>query len=221
MPNPDSNDSDAWPARPAVALTLLGFGFYFGLWMLPKWWPGIGGFAPYLLYLFSIPLILLMLLAIGIWGASGSLGFRRNRRPATSRDKTLLTISLIGLGVFATTLILLRAIPASLPTGSHLLDFDSVAWKSPGSEEFVRGDFTRRQKMLGSLLERLEPGISRSEIEELLGTSLDTQYFSRTERDLIYILGPERDRAIALDSEWLLIWLDDSGNLERREIRRD
>ena len=89
------------------------------------------------------------------------------------------------------------------------------------SSAFVRGDITPRQKMLGSVVERLVLGLSRTEIEEMIGPSLDTPYFETLGRDLIYILGPQRDSYIRLDSEWLLIWLDESGRFERYGIHND
>ena len=75
--------------------------------------------------------------------------------------------------------------------------------------------------MLGSVVDRLEPRQDRVKIEALLGPSLDTPYFENTGRDLIYILGPERDSFFGIDSEWLLIWLDDSGHFARYGVNID
>jgi hypothetical protein len=75
--------------------------------------------------------------------------------------------------------------------------------------------------MLGSVVERLGPSQSGVDIEALLGPSLETPYFESTGRDLIYILGPQRDSLFGIDSEWLLIWLDDSGHFERYDIYTD
>ena len=65
------------------------------------------------------------------------------------------------------------------------------------------------------------PGRDRGELEELLGPSLDTFYFASSGRDLIYPLGKERGSLAAIDSEWLLIWLDQSGRFERYEVWTD
>jgi len=123
--------------------------------------------------------------------------------------------------MFGSAVAVARAVPRSLPTGSHLLEFDAEVWKDDASSRFVRNDITPRQKMLGSVLERLRPGLSRPEIVDMIGPSLDTPYFETLGRDLIYLLGPERDSFVRLDSEWLLIWLDESGRFERYATRKD
>jgi hypothetical protein len=123
--------------------------------------------------------------------------------------------------MFASAMVLARVIRGALPTGSHVQEFVPAVWKEEGSSAFFEGDITPRQKMLGSLVKRLGRGQDRAGLELLLGPSLETRYFASTGRDLIYVLGPERDSFFAIDSEWLLIWLDDSGHFERYEIRTD
>jgi hypothetical protein len=221
MPTHDASTTQSMLARRLVVPTLIGFVFYFGLWLVPEWWPAIRGTAFFFFYVLSMPITLLALLCVGLWGTGGILLSKRRGHLVASKHQALLAIALAGLGLCVTTALLSRSIRGALPTGSHLLEFDSVLWQSPGSENFVRGDITPRQKMLGSILEQLGEGVSRSEIERFLGPSLETQYFSNSERDLIYVLGPERDALFGLDSEWLLIWLDDSDKLERYEVWRD
>ena len=107
-----------------------------------------------------------------------------------------------------------------MPTGSYLSAFDLSAWLDPKSADYVQGDVTPRQKMLAAVVAKL-PGSSRADLERTLGPSLETPYFMSTGRDLIYILGPERDSLFGIDSEWLLIWLDNKGMFERYEIAND
>jgi len=107
-----------------------------------------------------------------------------------------------------------------LPAGSGLSKFDAQIWSAKTSANYVANDFTPRQKMLKDVVENIIPGKSRDEIERLLGQSLETGYFTASERDLIYILGPERS-FISIDSEWLLIWLDNEGQFERYAIYTD
>jgi hypothetical protein len=126
-----------------------------------------------------------------------------------------------GLLRFGAVLGLVWMVRGALPTGSHLLDFDPVVWQDPGSSTFVQGDITPRQKMLGSVVGRLSPALDRARLEAMLGPSLDTPYFAETGRDLIYILGPERDSFFGIDSEWLLIWLDRADRFERYAIYTD
>lgn len=73
--------------------------------------------------------------------------------------------------------------------------------------------------MLDDVIKNVLPGSTKEKIETLLGESTHTGYFSKSERDLIYMLGPER--GLGVDSEWLLIWFDDSGNYERYTITTD
>jgi hypothetical protein len=75
--------------------------------------------------------------------------------------------------------------------------------------------------MLGDVVTNVLPGRNRTEIEALLGPSLETGYSKSTGRDLIYILGPERGSFFPIDSEWLLIWLNESGNFNRYSIYTD
>jgi len=75
--------------------------------------------------------------------------------------------------------------------------------------------------MLKDIVENILPGNNKQEIENLLGPSLGTSYFSSLNKDLIYYLGPERDGLFNIDSEWLLIWLDKDGKFERYMIAND
>ena len=93
-----------------------------------------------------------------------------------------------------------------LPPGSNLVKFDAKAWSLETSTQYIVNDFTSRQKMLGDVVTNIVPTKSRDEIEKILGPSLEIGYFTSSERDLIYALGPERG-FFGIDSEWLLIWV--------------
>jgi hypothetical protein len=133
----------------------------------------------------------------------------------------LVLLPVAGFLMFAAATGLTRFIRGALPTGSHLLEFEPVVWQDPSSSEYVQGDITPRQKMLGSVVYQLNSTQDRRQLETLLGPSLETSYFESTGRDLIYILGPERDSFFRIDSEWLLIWLDSSKHFERYAIYTD
>jgi len=75
--------------------------------------------------------------------------------------------------------------------------------------------------MLADVVKSVLPGRTRVELEEILGASLETPYFKSSGRDLIYVLGPQRDSYFTIDSEWLLIWLDKDGRFERYTIAND
>ncbi|HLG29447.1 MAG TPA: hypothetical protein VI387_04490 [Candidatus Brocadiales bacterium] len=114
-----------------------------------------------------------------------------------------------------------RITESALPTGSHLLAFDPVVWQSDEAAQSDSGNITKRQMMLKSAVKEILPGKSRAEIEGLLGKSLDTAYFQETKRDLIYFMGPQRNSLFPIDSEWLLIWLDNQGNFKKYAVVSD
>lgn len=204
-----------------LAAALAALGIYFGLVLVPEWWPGFAGTVVFFLYVLTVPVALLSLLALLLWGIIGAIWAMHRGSSVSRRHRALVVLPLAGFLMFGSVMGLARVIQGALPTGSHLLEFDSGIWQDPRSSEFVKGDITPRQKMLGSVVDRLEPTQDRVQLEALLGPSLDTPYFESTGRDLIYILGPERDSFFPIDSEWLLIWLDDSGHFERYGIYTD
>ena len=57
--------------------------------------------------------------------------------------------------------------------------------------------------------------------EKILGKSLETSYFKSIDKDLIYYMGPQRDSYMKIDSEWLLIWLDESGRFKKYRLMND
>ena len=107
-----------------------------------------------------------------------------------------------------------------LPTGSDLLIFNSHKWKMKASTHSNKG-ISEREKMLKDLCEKVLPGESKSQIIDLLGEPLNTSYFKDINKDMIYFLGPERDMFFAIDGEWLLIWLDETGYFEKYKVLND
>ena len=72
--------------------------------------------------------------------------------------------------------------------------------------------------MLEDLIINILHGKTKFEIEELLGPSLEINYFKSIDKDLICYLGPQRDSLFAIDSEWLLIWVDENNKFEKYRI---
>lgn len=107
-----------------------------------------------------------------------------------------------------------------LPIGSNLLKFDSKIWKDDTSLN-TRGGISIRENMLKDIVRNVLPGKNRNEIEESLGPSLKTNYFKDVNKDIIYYMGPERSSMFNIDSEWLLIWLDENGRFNKYEIVND
>jgi len=194
---------------------------YFALLLVPKGSLGPGGTLPFFVYILSLPVTLLALFALAIWGGVGLWRSWAHHRPPSRSHRAYALIAFVGLASFALAVGVLRTLPRSLPTGSHLQSFDRTLWRDLHSAEYVEGDITPRQKMLADVVKNVLPGRTRAELEELLGPSLDTLYFKKEGRDLIYVLGPERDGYITIDSEWLLIWLDKDGRFKRYAIAKD
>ena len=107
-----------------------------------------------------------------------------------------------------------------LPTGSFVKQFDQHLWLSASSQN-VSGEITDRQKMLGDVVRKVVVNGTKDNIVAQLGPSEDSEYFESTGRDLIYWTGPQRDSPFAIDSEWLLIWVDPNGRVSRYEILSD
>jgi len=94
--------------------------------------------------------------------------------------------------------------------------FDTAVWHDRArarSTEAVRGC------IVDDLLDRIKlRGRTRAEVVALLGEPPPTDYF--TNFDLVYWLGPERG-LISIDSEWLVIKLDQSGRVSQARLVTD
>jgi hypothetical protein len=199
---------------------LVGFALYFGLFLIPKVVPGFGA-TPFLFSLtLSLMLVVPLLVLLALWGTAALVISRVRKRPIGPRSKAAGQIALVGIAAFAAFMVLANVLPSQLPSGSYDRQFGREAWLDPESANHISGDITPRQKMLAEVVKKL-PGLRRSEIENMLGPTLDTAYFQSTGRDLIYITGPERDSLFGIDSEWLLIWLDENGIYKRHAVVTD
>jgi hypothetical protein len=193
---------------------------WIALALLPRAIPALAAHPAIWLYYLTLPLLLLVLVALALWGA---IGWAAARDDASRRARAHARLRLAGSGLaaFAAVLLLLRLWPAGLPGGSDLRPFDRTAWQAPDAIEFVKGDVTPRQKMLQDVVEGVLPGRDRAAIEAELGAGDSADYFATRGHDLLYRLGPQRDTPFSLDSEWLLIWLDAEGRFERYAIGHD
>lgn len=92
--------------------------------------------------------------------------------------------------------------------------FDPVAWQSEDKvQKGVRLGMADRLVAQGTLR-----GKSRAEVVELLGEPPPTEYFRNW--DIVYWLGPERG-LFSIDSEWLVLRLDQTGRMADYRIVRD
>jgi hypothetical protein len=218
---PDENAGIGTDMKRDVKIACAVFIPFFSFFLLPKLIPWVAANPFYFSYVLSLLIVvpaLVIGLAVGLCGLALVCWCGLSSRAVYPK---LTTYSAAGLTICAVTITLAQFVPSQLPTGSYLLEFESQIWRDSESAESVENGFTPRQKMLGSLVESLDPEMTREELESLLGPSLETAYFEASNWDLIYLTGSERDSLFPLDSEWLLIWLDAAGRFDRFAIQTD
>lgn len=211
-----ADSSINWRLQGAIAAA---FCAYFSLLFVGKFFPSFAASGAFGAFSFAVllPTFLLALVVLPLslmWGLGAYVIALVRKRPLGKISGALLRVGAVGLVSLFFVVAVGSALPQRLP---KLLEFDQAVWLDPKSVELVSGDITPRQKMLGNVVEKL-PGKNRQELEALLGPSLDTSYFASTGRDLIYIVGPERDGFFSIDSEWLIIWLDPNGQYQRHAV---
>ena len=204
-----------WLVMPAVSLV------YFSMLLIPNWVPKVAASGLFVFYVLSVFAALAVFALLAAFSGVALLSAAARRQQAGRIVQPMGKAALASLLSFAVVFLAARVVGRSLPTGSHLMKFEANVWRDPSSTTFAEGGATPRQKMLGDVVARILPGRSRSEIEADLGPSLDSPYFRAGGRDLIYILGPERDKFMRIDSEWLLIWVDQSGRFTRYDVVTD
>jgi hypothetical protein len=206
------------PRPNAFWIALAVFGAVVALILLPNVVPAVdpsGG-------AFELIAVLLLLALVPSLLAASALAWLvvRARRSESALPSRLFEVACASLLASAAYFVGNQLLRSELPPGSYLADYNRVAWLAPESAAWVRGDITPRQKMLADVVDRL-PGRTRAEIEAMLGPSETEPYFAASSRDLIYRTGIERGSFFAIDSEWLLIWVDEAGRFERYEIAQD
>ncbi len=223
---PDGRPSDVPPdeepgvrMRRRARLAIAALGVYFAMSSAPAFHTPLIRSPAWWLYMLSVPLVLLALLVGGV----AALVARRRAGEGASWHAwhgPLLAISVAGFALFLVSLVLLSIVRHGQPLGSYAARFDGEVWRLPSSAEPVHGDLSPRQKMVGDLIDNVLPGRTRDEIVALLGPVAETTYLDGTGRDILYPLGLERG-PIAMDSEWLLIWLDGDGRFDAAAVMND
>ena len=133
-----------------------------------------------------------------------------------------LYISLIVIFItFFFNMLLAVFLKPDLPAGSDLQSFNSKAWKSEQATFPDENGISPRQKMLKDLVTNVLPGKTRADINELLGPSLKIEYFKSEKNDFVYSMGIERDAYLKVDSEWLLIFLNEKGTYRSFRLAND
>lgn len=192
---------------------------FFALQLLPhhftRLFTGPFGFSyPLLAALVGLAILMSMAVAAVMWLLARDPESRLRRRNWCATFLLMLSIG-VALSVASS------AYARGLPTGSFVKHFDQRVWAAPASSQFIQGDITDRQKMLGDVIRQVVNGGTKENTIAKLGPSEDDRYFLSSGRDLIYCMGPQRDSAFGIDSEWLLIWFDADGRISRYEIWSD
>ncbi len=104
----------------------------------------------------------------------------------------------------------------SFTVGIESIPFDKAQWTN--RERIAQAPYIRLQMIHALLTQHPLTGMSREQVSDLLGEPESTDYFS--DYDLVYWLGLERG-FIRIDSEWLVIKLDDEQRVSTYQIRSD
>lgn len=97
-----------------------------------------------------------------------------------------------------------------LDDGVDQMPFKSNVWKNNPA---VFSLDSIRLRMVDDFLDTHSiVGMSSEEVISLLGEPDNTEYFKSYE--MVYILGQETDSYFAMDSQWLVMHVDDSGVVE-------
>ena len=166
-PRPEAASSSFGTRRFVICLALLGV--YFAGILIPERWPALTPNVFFFLYVLSIPLSLISLSVLAVWGVVGAARTYMQGWSISSKHRAMIALPLAGVVMFGSAMWLARTIPRALPPGSNLLPFDSAVWRDDNSTSFVANDISQRQKMLSSLVERLKPELNRADLEALLG----------------------------------------------------
>lgn len=108
--------------------------------------------------------------------------------------------------------VLVGSLAACAPGGKP---FDSGAWRNANTEQndpvrlSMVDDLVRSKRLVGK---------TRPQVVELLGEPDGGKF---QDWDMVYWVGPERGTYMAIDSEWLIIRLDESGRVVEVKNVRD
>ena len=101
---------------------------------------------------------------------------------------------------------------------AHRVAFDSAGWQRHALDDDP--EWPTRLRMVDDLVaDRRLDGLTRSEVESLLGSADQTAKWKDWE--LVYYLGPERNGIFRIDSEWLVIRFDLAGRVSEYRIVSD
>lgn len=102
------------------------------------------------------------------------------------------------------------------PEGATIPVFDKAIWID---ENKIYDTPHPRVAMVQTLIDdHLSKGMSRAAVEDIIGAPTDTPYFA--DHDMVYWLGNEPN-AYSIDSQWLVLDLDDDGLVAEIQLLTD
>ena len=126
-----------------------------------------------------------------------------------TKKTILISLVLVGLAFFS--------IAVLFDDGVDQIYFDSDVWKNTPAEFSLE---STRLKMVDDFLDKyFIVGMSRDEVISLIGEPDQTEYFKSYE--MVYMLGQETDSYFAIDSQWLVLDLNDSERVVSYNIVTD
>ena len=135
-----------------------------------------------------------------------------------TKKKLILVWSGVIVLLLLSPFLILFGYTAFLSIKEHVnrIAFASETWKNVNVQNCHSRD-AKRIRMVDDLLAKHDlKGMSKAEVETLLGEGDRTGYFK--DYDMVYCLGPERG-FLPLDSEWLVIKLNQNRVQEYRLAR--
>jgi hypothetical protein len=194
---------------------------YFSTMLAPHFFPGVAMSFFYSFYLLAVFITIILLLITSLLSTTGLVMVRNSEGSLRSLCWRVLKIGAIGSLIFFLYFASDQVLCDGLPAGSRLRKFESSVWQDSRSTQYISDDYTPRQKMLRDVVRNVLPSRTRTEIEKQLGPGKPNGFFQERSYDMIYQTGPQRDSLFAIDSEWLLIWLNNEGRFQRSEITTD
>ena len=186
------------------------FTVYFGIRLLPEWFPSITGGDLWLFYDYSFLLIASLIIGLEVYGVFDSCLAPILGKGVSTRGQACMRVGAWGLAIGLASVLLLHAVRRGLPAASYVLEFDSSLWLVESECRPYSGVFSARQLMCGSLVDQLEPGMPFEQIIQWLGSP---HRYDMAKRTMRYHLGTIRE-PLASDSEWLYLWLTDDESLQ-------
>ena len=176
---------------------------YFVRFLFPQ---GIYSFTlTALFYSFTKYLIVGATIIVGLIGAVGIIKSGRKSLSINPSHRTYLVAAILGLILYSVSFI--------IHDNYFHMKFDSEIWRdTKTSMNSDANALTPRQRMMEDLIENHLTGLTKTEVEFLLGAPYDSWYPENGGLSFRYIVGPER--GLGADSNCLVIHFDEKDNYE-------